>query len=611
MQKDRREGARFARNALSSYGARGLYALTLLVLTPYLYVRLGEPGFGTWAVMFTFTMVFTLVFTGFAAGLTKVLADQHAAGRREAFAASLGGSVLILGVLGIAAAVVSLLAGVLLPGLAAEGYGHDFTVGMVVLGVSMLVVFPTWAYAAALQSVQRYDLYSVGGVVSSVGFTAGAVLAVETGAGVIGVAIAYGGSLVLGGLVMGWLLRRAQRVVLLPPRGSVAAAKGMWRFGTLVLLADSMTFVGQRMDTVVIAAVRGAVQAAPYAAAVRLQSGLQSFTLPLIDLLLPMVADLRTRGFHDEVRRRFSLATRVALQITLPLAFGIAVFAHDAVDAWLGSGAPAVTASIVSVLMVVQTVGLTTAPAEKVLIAFGRARTIARLAVFEGVANVALSIVLVSRYGAIGAALGSLGTSALIAPARLPLACRATGLGIGPLLRGGVLVPILSSVPAIAWMTAVFFVVEPGALRLAAGLSVGLALAVAVGVAQVGPSRVAGALRSLRRGERLDEIVPGAPGEPAPPAAALPEAVSAFATDERHDVARRRVAELARELARQREAGGVDPGLEASLRRARRELDAARAEGADCARGSSAPTGSISRWRGCERARSPTPCATR
>ena len=183
--------------------------------------------------------------------------------------------------LGVAAAVVPLLAGVLLPGLAAEGYGHDFTVGMVVLGVSMLVVFPTWAYAAALQSVQRYDLYSVGGVVSSVGFTAGAVLAVETGAGVIGVAIAYGGSLVLGGLVMGWLLRRAQRVVLLPPRGSVEAAKGMWRFGTLVLLADSMTFVGQRMDTVVIAAVRGAVQAAPYAAAVRLQSGLQSFTLPL------------------------------------------------------------------------------------------------------------------------------------------------------------------------------------------------------------------------------------------------------------------------------------------------------------------------------------------
>ena len=85
--------------------------------------------------------------------------------------------------LGVAAAVVSLLAGVLLPGLAAEGYGLYFTVGMVVVVVSMLVFFPTWAYAAALQSVQRYDLYSVGGVVSSVGFTAGAVLSVETGAG--------------------------------------------------------------------------------------------------------------------------------------------------------------------------------------------------------------------------------------------------------------------------------------------------------------------------------------------------------------------------------------------------------------------------------------------
>ena len=221
-------------------------------------------------------------------------------------------------------------------------------------------------------------------------------------------------------------------------------------------------------------------------------------------------------------------------------------------------------------------------PAEKVLVGIGRPKVVALLAVVEGLSNISISIVLVSAYGAIGAALGTLVTSGVLAPVKLPLACRATGLGIGPLLRGGVLVPTpqlaardrmddrrpvprRSPVSAAArrpgcpsaWRSP-----SPSAWR------------------RSGRPRVAGALRSLRRGERLDEIVPGAPGEPAPPAAALPEAVSAFATDERHDVARRRVAELARELARQREAGGVDPGLEASLRRARRELDAARAEGA-------------------------------
>ena len=189
MQKDRREGARFARNALSSYGARGLYALTLLVLTPYLYVRLGEPGFGTWAVMFTFTMVFTLVFTGFAAGLTKVLADQHAAGRREAFAASLGGFRPDPG-------RARHRGGRRVParrraaarsrrrGLRARLHGrHGGARRLDARASSRPGRTPP-----RCSPLQRYDLYSAGGVVSSVGFTAGAVLAVETGAGVLGVA---------------------------------------------------------------------------------------------------------------------------------------------------------------------------------------------------------------------------------------------------------------------------------------------------------------------------------------------------------------------------------------------------------------------------------------
>jgi O-antigen/teichoic acid export membrane protein len=493
-----REGARFARNALSSYGARGLYAVALLVLTPYLYSGLGAGGFGTWSVMFTFTMVFNLVFTGFSAGLVKVLADLNARDRQDDFAGAVGASMMLLGVLGVAAAGISLVAGFLLAGLAADGLEDDFRAGMAVLGAAMLVAFPTWVYAAAAQSLQRYDLFGAGMTASTVLFAAGCVAAIEGGAGLVGVAVAYGASLVAGSVIRGVLLRRATGLPLIPRRRSMRGAGGLWRFGTLVLVADSMTFIGQRMDTVIIAAVRDAATAAPQAAAVRLQSGLQTFTLPLIDLLLPMVADLRSRDRHEELRRRFTLATRVALQITLPLAFGLAVFAHDAVDAWLGDDVPSVAASIVIVLVSIQVVGLTSAPAEKILIGVGRARTVARLSVVEATANVALSIWLVSREGAIGAALGSLFTSALIGPLKVPLATRATGLPLGRLLRDGVLVPVVSSLPALAAMTAVFALMDQGALRLAIGLALGVALAVAAAVAQIGPSKLGAAWRTLR-----------------------------------------------------------------------------------------------------------------
>src|SRR4051812_514644 len=54
-------GGRFARNVLSSYGLRGLRAVSVLLLTPYLFRQLGLDGFGTWSVVFTIATVFSLV----------------------------------------------------------------------------------------------------------------------------------------------------------------------------------------------------------------------------------------------------------------------------------------------------------------------------------------------------------------------------------------------------------------------------------------------------------------------------------------------------------------------------------------------------------------------
>ena len=62
--------------------------------------------------------------------------------------------------------------------------------------------------------------------------------------------------------------------------------------------------------------------------------------LVILDLLMPMVSDLHARGRNEEVVRRFTIATRVALQLTLPTAVAFAVFASDIVHVWLGGSAP-------------------------------------------------------------------------------------------------------------------------------------------------------------------------------------------------------------------------------------------------------------------------------
>jgi O-antigen/teichoic acid export membrane protein len=272
----------------------------------------------------------------------------------------------------------------------------------------------------------------------------------------------------------------------------------------LTLLADSMVFIGQRMDTLVIAALRSAAAAAPFAAANKLTSGLQGLTFPFVIQLMPMVSDLHAQGRDSEVRKRFTVATRIALQLTLPFAVAFSLFATDIVDVWLGSGAPDVTVGIVIVLMAVQVVTLSAFPAEKVLVGIGRVRAVGTLALIEGLSNLGVSAALVTAYGAIGAALGTLFTSAVLAPVKWPLACRAVGCSTPRFLRESLVPAIVSSLPALATMTAVWLVLPSGALRLAIGLTVGIGIALAIGAAQIGPRRTLATLRTIRAGAAPD-----------------------------------------------------------------------------------------------------------
>jgi hypothetical protein len=157
-----------------------------------------------------------------------------------------------------------------------------------------------------------------------------------------------------------------------------------------------------------------------------------------------------------------------------------------------------VTAAIISTLMAVQILTMSAYPAEKVLVGIGRVRVVAMLAVLEGCSNIGLSIVLVSAYGAIGAALGTLFTSGVLAPIKFPLACRATGARTAQFLRASILPATIGSLPAVGVMLGVWALLPSGAVRLAVGLILGLAAGVAIAAVQIGPRRTLDTLRTMR-----------------------------------------------------------------------------------------------------------------
>ena len=497
MPESDRKGSGFLRNALTSYGNRALLAASVLLVTPYLFRQLGPGAFGTWSVMFTLTTIYGMVELGFGAGTTKFIAEHRATGQREEAEQKIGASfVLNLG-FGLVALVISALLALFASGLASAGEADAFRAGMLILGVAFLLRFPLATYAAVLTGYQRWDLWNAGQAVTVVGSSVGAVVAVASGAGVLGVAVAYAAGFVAGGITFLVLVKRLDTGLRLSPRRSdLAVGRTVLSFNSFTLLADSMMFVGANLDTVVIAAIRSARAAAPYAAATKLQSGLQALTLPIINLMLPMISELDARGRREAIVKRLVFATRVTLQVTIPVALAVAFFSTDIVSAWLGPSAPAVTASIVTV-MALQTLMLSAVPADKVLIGVGQARTVGYLNTAEGLSNLAITVVLVSMYGAIGAALGTLISSYLIGPFKFVLSCRATQYPLSSLIRRGLLPGALSSLPSVAVMLGIWLLLPPSTGRFLLGLALSVGIAALVALREFGPRWL---LREIRSG---------------------------------------------------------------------------------------------------------------
>ena len=263
-------GATVARNIGTSYGIRALRALSVLVLTPYLFRRLGVEGFGTWSVLFTVATIFTLGEYGATQGVTKYVSALHGKGETARLRDLLSAAVVFMLWLGVLALIVSVALAAAAGSVVSRELEQPFQVGLVVIGATMLIRFPAGVYGAALMGAQRYDLYNAGDAISVLAFMGGAVAAVELGWGIGGLSAAYAASLLIGSAALALLLRRVDPALVVGPRRVDAAARrAVMGFGGTSLLVDSMDFIAMRMDTLVVATLRSAGAAAPIAAATR------------------------------------------------------------------------------------------------------------------------------------------------------------------------------------------------------------------------------------------------------------------------------------------------------------------------------------------------------
>ena len=463
------------------------------LLTPFILHRLGSTTYGLWALIGSLVAYGSLLDLGIGGAVTKHIAEYLARDETERAHRLVATTLRLYAVLGLIAVVLSLAAAPILPRIFDMPTDQRATgsVLIVLMGVSVGISLPCTTSMAVLRGLQRYDvvnLINVAGTLLSVGATVGMLL---LGGGVLGL-VAVSIPITLGLQIASILFVRRIRPDL--RFGWHGADRALIRpivsFSSSLFLMDVAGRIQTKTDEIVIGVFLPISAVTPYAIARRLSDMGQILTNQFLKVLLPFAAELHAQNDHARLRSLYITSTRLALTFFLPVGCAIIILGRPILIAWVGP-TYAGDVPIIAILTLASLIEILVWSAGSILPAMARHRPVAIVSIFSALANLALSIALVTRVGVIGVALGTLiPTTIECVGFVLPYAMRVIGIRAAVLVKEILLPTFLPAVPTALALTLMERAIKPSSL-FPVGLIGGVGILVYAAVYLcVGASRV-------------------------------------------------------------------------------------------------------------------------
>jgi O-antigen/teichoic acid export membrane protein len=414
-------GRAVARNALSGYLTLALGALLGFLLTPVLLHKLGDVGFGTWALILGAVNYLALLEAGLGfATITRTAASESEG--PKALSSLLSSSLALLVAVAALGAVVSTGFSFVFP-LLFHVPGHlagEARLGMLLIGLWQCISFVASVYSACLLGTGRMYLVNLKGflVVALVSVAQIAVLLL--GGGIEEIALVQ----VVGGFATWAVFRRevarhlpglrisirsadrrvARRLLSLGWRNSVTSVANLFAFGSDILL------VGLLLNP---------ASAAAFAVALRGYTLLQRLSTGVNGSIGPAHAHAAKHGSPE---RRFDLYCKgltVSLVLALIAAFTVGAYAEPLLKLWLGD-VPLNSPTVLILLCAVLALQMPGLHAYTLLLNAEKASELMRVVSLAAATNVVGSVVFTLAFGTIGPALGSLVAVIIFDAAYLP-----------------------------------------------------------------------------------------------------------------------------------------------------------------------------------------------
>lgn len=404
---------RYWRNTITNYARVVVRLASGVVLFRLTFQYLDADTFGFYSLLwslfgFTVLMDFGLGFT-----VQKAMAEASASGDFTA-ASRLVATVFwsFLGLAAVVAVVAFLGVDVFLQRtqVPQARYAECRTAFLIFFGF-LAAGFPCGLFPEMLRGLQRIDLNNwlqIGGVLVNFGLLGLALTAHWSFPLVMLVSVA---SAILPSVLAAWLVfPRAPGLSLRPAHFHLPSVRGVLSFSLVAYVVTFTNLIMARTDQAVIGFTIGIAFVAAYQAGYKAAEMFNLFAVQLQDAISPAAARLQAQGDHTSLRQLLVANTRMTTALVVPLGAICAVYLEPLVRFLTGIATVERSTLYVGWALLGSGISLmmTNSVSKRVMMMCGWERKLVWASLVDATVNLVLSIVLVSRFGIVGVAIGTL-----------------------------------------------------------------------------------------------------------------------------------------------------------------------------------------------------------
>lgn len=413
--------ARVARNSAANLLGALLPALVALATIPFIVSRLGEASYGVLALVTAIVGYFAVLDLNLTSGSVKYVAQYHAVGRNtELNQVITFGAVVYLGI-GVGGCLLIAVFAELLATRLFNVPDHLVAVTESTLKLAAIgfVFGQMQSYLHSIpQSLQRYDISA----------------ALEASFGilvpVLSVAVLWLGY----GLFEIVLLRVAVSIVnvtalaivvrkLLPSFRFATPSRSIVRqlasFSGFAYLSRLAAITYAEGDKLIIGATAGVAALTYYVVPFTLMNRLFAMSYRLGGVIYPLASELQSRNEMARLKDVYFSATRYVFFVNALIVLLATLLAHEILFYWMGPEFARQGSLILSIVAIASLVDSTTNLPSLVNDGLGRPKVTGLFAVGRALLGLAVIYGLVTRFGILGAAIGHLIASCVVATAFL------------------------------------------------------------------------------------------------------------------------------------------------------------------------------------------------